>query len=420
MKKVFVFFMLIAVLWGISATPYAINWGNIQLNEEYEQNLLDFMNIYPSISYCDILNKETKNVELDIAHKLLEYLQSQPSINYDEEVLKLFVMRCLYNYDEVSSKQMEEVFFSICERYGDKAEHHWVYGNYLVSAGKSVDGKTQLETYMEKKEYYINLYFLENYAYSQLMCGMPLTAYYTITNGNMILEDDVPNQQLLTMIKNSINESSVDEDYSYEILWRISQEEGDFRHIYSTILGFSFPVKGHWGLSLHSFTKTSPAMLIASPKDFMLNGSPLGISILVMAFPESVNSDNTANTFLSLPIISKETIEIDGVEFEKYVYENLSSYNDARNGARGYIFIGTVEPGKNSGARVEHEIDLSKISINSDEGSEGSNVAYYSLPPAYKRINESVKYFFLIDSCNAIAEETEQLIDELFEMVRFD
>ena len=58
------------------------------------------------------------------------------------------------------------------------------------------------------------------------------------------------------MIKNSINESSVDEDYSYEILWRISQEEGDFRHIYSTILGFSFPVKGHWGLSLHSFTKT--------------------------------------------------------------------------------------------------------------------------------------------------------------------
>ena len=104
---------------------------------------------------------------------------------------------------------MEEVFFSICERYGDKAEHHWVYGNYLVSAGKSVDGKTQLETYMEKKEYYINLYFLENYAYSQLMCGMPLTAYYTITNGNMILEDDVPNQQLLTMIKNSIKELKI-------------------------------------------------------------------------------------------------------------------------------------------------------------------------------------------------------------------
>ena len=37
MKKVFIFFMLITMVCGISATPYAINWGNIQAKEEYEQ-----------------------------------------------------------------------------------------------------------------------------------------------------------------------------------------------------------------------------------------------------------------------------------------------------------------------------------------------------------------------------------------------
>ena len=30
-------------------------------------------------------------------------------------------------------------------------------------------------------------------------------------------------------------------------------------------------------------------------------------------------------------------------EFTKYTYENLEQYNDARNGARGYIFTGKID-----------------------------------------------------------------------------
>ena len=43
------------------------------------------------------------------------------------------------------------------------------------------------------------------------------------------------------------------------------------------------------------------------------------------------------------PIINTENIKIDNKDFTKYTYENLEQYNDARNGARGYIFTGKID-----------------------------------------------------------------------------
>ena len=69
------------------------------------------------------------------------------------------------------------------------------------------------------------------------------------------------------------------------------------------------------------------------------------------------------------------------------------------------------------GARVEHEIDLYSLVQNRENK---SNPTYYAFPPTYKRIDEPMNYIILVDSCNVIAEETQDLINELFEKVRFD
>lgn len=423
MKKVFIVicFLLVIIYGNVLASPAALNFDNLEGDTTFEELILAFGNAFNAISYCDIQNKTEKLDELETAKNLLAYLdnkaQNQP-LNYDEEILSLLVMRCLYNFDEMPSLKIENLFLSLNEKYPDKAEHHWIYGNFVASMGNAIKAKTELETYMKMKNYYINHFFISDYSYVQYLCGMPLNAYYTITNGGNIPENEVNDQQKLFLIKNTIKEPSLENQYSANEVWRFSGKEDDFYYLYSTMLGISFPVKGDWNVQTSGLDDNKAIISMISISDFQLNGSPLGISLLIMAYPESIYSETVKEKLLSgFPIINTENIKIDNKEFTKYTYENLEQYNDARNGARGYIFTGKIDLQGFDGARVEHEIDLYSLIQNRENK---SNPTYYAFPPTYKRIDEPMNYIILVDSCNVIAEETQDLINELFEKVRFD
>ena len=423
MKKVFIVIcLLLVIIYGnVLASPAALNFDNLEGDATFEELFLAFGNAFNAISYCDIQNKAEKLDELETAKNLLAYLdnkaQNQP-LNYDEEILSLLVMRCLYNFDEMPSLKIENLFLSLNEKYPDKAEHHWIYGNFVASMGNAIKAKTELETYMKMKNYYINHFFISDYSYVQYLCGMPLNAYYTITNGGNIPENRVNDQQKLFLIKNTIKETSLENQYSANEVWRFSGKEDDFYYLYSTMLGISFPVKGDWNVQTSGLDDNKAIISMISISDFQLNGSPLGISLLIMAYPESIYSETVKEKLLSgFPIINTENIKIDNKDFTKYTYENLEQYNDARNGARGYIFTGKIDLQGFDGARVEHEIDLYSLVQNRENK---SNPTYYAFPPTYKRIDEPMNYIILVDSCNVIAEETQDLINELFEKVRFD
>ena len=424
MKKMFIMIcLLLVIIYGnVLASPAALNFDNLPEGDAtFEELFLAFGNAFNAISYCDIQNKAEKLDELETAKNLLAYLdnkaQNQP-LNYDEEILSLLVMRCLYNFDEMPSLKIENLFLSLNEKYPDKAEHHWIYGNFLASMGNATKAKTELETYMKMKNYYINHFFISDYSYVQYLCGMPLNAYYTITNGGNIPENEVNDQQKLFLIKNTIKEPSLENQYSANEVWRFSGKEDDFYYLYSTMLGISFPVKGDWNVQTSGLDDNKAIISMISISDFQLNGNPLGISLLIMAYPESIYSESVKEKLLSgFPIINTENIKIDNKDFTKYTYENLEQYNDARNGARGYIFTGKIDLQGFDGARVEHEIDLYSLVQNRENK---SNPTYYAFPPTYKRIDEPMNYIILVDSCNVIAEETQDLINELFEKVRFD
>ena len=424
MKKVFIVIcLLLVIIYGnVLASPAALNFDNLPEGDTtFEELFVAFGNAFNAISYCDIQNKAEKLDELETAKNLLAYLdnkaQNQP-LNYDEEILSLLVMRCLYNFDEMPSLKIENLFLSLNEKYPDKAEHHWIYGNFVASMGNAIKAKTELETYMKMKNYYINHFFISDYSYVQYLCGMPLNAYYTITNGGNIPENEVNDQQKLFLIKNTIKEPSLENQYSADEVWRFSGKEDDFYYLYSTMLGISFPVKGDWNVQTSGLDDNKAIISMISISDFQLNGSPLGISLLIMAYPESIYSETVKEKLLSgFPIINTENIKIDNKDFTKYTYENLEQYNDARNGARGYIFTGKIDLQGFDGARVEHEIDLYSLVQNRENK---SNPTYYAFPPTYKRIDEPMNYIILVDSCNVIAEETQDLINELFEKVRFD
>lgn len=416
MKKIFLSaYIILSVIFIAAASPAAINFDNLPKDEKFQTLFLDFGNAYYSISYSDFNNKDAKKNDLKAANALYSYLKKKKKANYDERLLKLLAGRCLYNYDEISFSDVENDFNALEKDFPENAEHHWIYGNFLVSAGKTLEGKNELEKYMDMKNYYIGSFFIENYAYAQHMCDMPFNAYYTMTNGGSIPEENIQNQELLGIIKNHIKESSSQEEYETKQVWRLSQEENGYYYLYSTMLGISFPIKGSWVLNYKEFFEGNPAMCMLKIDGFNLNEKPGSISFLMMVYPQSFNPDASKDKLInSFNIIKKETEEINKKNFDKYTYEDLSKYNDARKGSRGYIYTATIKPGKWAAVKCEHPVDLSQLKGNSGE------IGYFAITPSQNRLQEPVTVIMLIDSCNAFIEQTDDLLKELFSKAIFD
>ena len=223
--------VILSLIFTAAASPAAINFDRLPKDEKFEALLLDFGNAFYSISYSDFNNKDAKKDALKAAAALYSRLKKIKKANYDERLLKLLAGRCLYNYDEVTFSDVENDFKALEKDFPENAEHHWIYGNFLVSSGRTLEGNNQLEKYMEMKNYQINGFFIENYAYALQMCDMPFNAFYTITNGGNIPEENVQNQELLKIIKNHIKESSSQEKYETKQVWRLSQEENGYYYL---------------------------------------------------------------------------------------------------------------------------------------------------------------------------------------------
>ena len=418
MKKIlFVITLLIGSLAKIAASPAAINFDNLPKNDKFQSLLLDFGNAYEAIKFPYVQSKAlnvqapSRATELEAAKKLYEFLEKQKKSNYDMEVLKLLTMRCLYNFDELNSSKMEKEFSRINKKYSKNAEHHWVYGNFLVTAGKPVDGMKELEKYLDMKNGMIGSFFIYDYAYAQFLSNMPLSAYYTITNGGSIPEKEIDNVQLLNLIKNLIKESSSSETYTKEQVWKVSQKKDEWNYVYSTMLGISIPCKDNWGLKLQPFTSKTPAVCILNPNDFSVAGNKVGISVLLLAYPESLYDDSVKQNYVNMfNTKGRSIVKISDNDFEKYEIEDLSRYNDVRKGARCYLYISKIQPNKYAGAMCEHSFDFS--SIKKDNHS--NEPSYFKFEPAQNRLNEPVNIIILVDSCNALAEETDKLLEDMF------
>ena len=420
-KNVISVIFLLNFGFSLFASPAAINFKNISLDNKYVKLVDDFLSVFSSISYYDFQNKDKKTPEMKKAYTLYKYLIKKENKNYDEELLTLLTMRCLYNFDKVSFPEVEECFNEINKKYSENAEQNWIYGNFLVSTSKIVEGKKSLEKYMQLKNYYINQAFIDDYTYAQFMCATPLHAYYTLTNSMSISEEEIQNQQLLNMIKSNILESSSSEQYKAEDVWKVGKDEEGHFFISSTMLGVSLPIKGHWNVNYFPFSSKSAAMCQLAIKDFTLNNLPLGITIMTLIFPESMYNDAIEKALVkSLNIVKKESVEISKKDFTKYTYEDLSKYNDERKGSRGYLFTSKIIPNKFSGIRCEKPVDISSIINQKNSDNDDSESRFFRFSPSYKRLNEPVNVLILVDSCNAKIKETDILLEELFEKAIFE
>ncbi len=416
MKKVLltVAFFVICLVQAFSS-PAAIDFLKLPRDEKFIAYFQDFIeNSYDSLRNADI-NKESKVDLLKKTENFYSYLQSIDKKDYDLLLLKLLLMRCLYNYDVISSAKIEEEVDYLNKNFPKKAEHHWIYGNFLVTSGKNVQGCKEIEKYMDMKDGMVNVFLIEDYACAQMMGGKYLNALYTLTNGGTIPEEEIENQALLKRIKINIEDTSVTESYEQKDVWKITRKQDDgYRYVCSTMLGISVPCKENWKLNLTPYTPGSPVICNLGINDYSVDGHSVGINMLVSAYTDSIFNDSVKKKILkTFPKTKKEKIKIGDNKFEKYTLKDLSKYNDIRKGFKGYVYVSKIVPDQFSGAGCEFDVDLQNLEYS-------GTGKFYHVRPSKKRFAEPLYIVIVVDSCMALEKETSDIVAEILSKSVFE
>ena len=92
-----------------------------------------------------------------------------------------------------------------------------------------------------------------------------------------------------------------------------------------------------------------------------------------------------------------------------YTYENPELYNDDRKGMKLVFLIFTVPYNEFSGISFEKQVDFS----NSFSDENSGNVKYFQFKKQLKRLDTPVTCLILLDSCNAVFEESQAWMESI-------
>lgn len=405
----------VAVTASLSASPGAINFNNVPQTDEFNEKLIAFMTAYPYLRYW--ANK-TYEEQTQAAQILLDELNSIKKPNVDEQLLKLLVMRCLYNQDKCTSQEIENLYKSIVKKFPKCAEVHWLYGNYLSTTTYSKKALEEMEKYLEMTDGNINLYFLEDYAVTNMTCDRKLRAFYDIKRYASALKKKPEDFEVYKTLKKQIIESSPDKTYTYDQIWsaKLVKQEGDknFYNFESSMIGTSIPVQGSWELKYTGYEDNQIVTALIKPDPVKFKGESIGFSMILFVSPKTTS---VMDSLAGAEILKTEKKVYNGVEWTVYTYEDKSRYQDIRKGAKGYVYTATIEPTEVSGLNCETPLDLN-LMLSQTNGNEQIN--YYKTKKTFTRLNIPLQYTIFVDSCNAIDKETEKFLDKFMSEAIFE
>lgn len=423
MKKFILLLCSLFVIGSLSfASPATLNFSNLSEERLPMDQYVMFMNYYEVLKYPAMQVDEEFEKALVNAEKFNESLKKLKKPNYDESLLRLIVLRCLYNYDRVTSKDVEDFYNALNKKYKNKAEHHWVYGNYLGTTFSNLKAMEEMQTYMEMVDYSVNPFFMSDMAYISLLSGCPISALDELTIGGQVPAESLY-PDLYKAIQGQIKTSDPKKSYSAEEIWKMGcrlNEPEDLR-FFSTMLGVSLPLKEDWGINAMGYSD-DVAIVLLTPPAFKVKKDNITIQILITLTRKNSKKKNRIDPFANLknPVLLNEKQEVRSLTFDVYKDEDPEVYNDdVRKGAVRYVYIGTTDHQDNNGMSVEYPLDMEKIYKKSANNENGIN-KYFSQKPAYLRFNEEFDVVILVDSCKAVEKQTEELMKDFMTHVVFE
>lgn len=422
MKKViFVLFLLIfASVTGFSQT-FALKESDLPSDEDFVSKYTTFKNYQKySISWVSEWKFDvSRDLVIDELNDFDSFLNDVPEKNYDISLLKGIVKMNLYNFDEINYSTVDEYLNQIKEKYPDEYRTWWMTAFFYNGASpyKAFDEITKAEELrgglIQLDDFVID--FLSDYIYISLTCGMNQHANYALNCLCNYTKRKPESYSFYQMLNSRLIETSIEDSYQKNEVWNVSLIDKKL-YIESTMLGASIKTDENQEGKIFGFEKGFSYIFLQSPV-FKFDENKTTTTSLAIYFyagkTEAEVNESMNRTVQKTDPNGKVTplgnYKINDFLAHYYTYENPELYNDERKGMKLVFLIFTVPYNEFSGISFEKQVDFS----NSFSDENSGNVKYFQFKKQLKRLDTPVTCLILLDSCNAVFEESQAWMESI-------
>ena len=413
------FCVLILCSFAFSAELEHINYGSLQNIDAYRNELVfaynhqDFFNHYTFDDYWNFNYTRAECVEnLTTLYNLL--LENEEPENQEYLLLKGIIASYLYNLDETSFySQALDNFLAIQALPSYDYRCLWFLGNFYIDSVRLNDGLELLKSVQELiPEEYIHPDFFYDYAMSLHTASMPMKALDAFEKYEKYSGKSIQQNSIYNSIRNLIHEydgSDTDSD-----MLMIRQARNGKNGLILKPFGLWFSLPENADVSAAQFLEKQ-YMMIYYLTAKRADGSDVRYTTLMISNVADTIEETAAyqqfercsGMFANFWQVDMFPERDDIIVFE---YSDPNAYVD-RGGSHGYAVL-VIEPWtETSDANMDY-CDTSFLES-------GGGYQYFTMRDFYKRYNGYAVHFFLLDSCEAILEESKNQFFEFFNNCQF-
>ena len=389
-----------------------INYGNLEKIDAYRNDLIfvyNHQNYFSSYVFDDYWNLNYSRAEcvekLTTLYNLL--LENEEPENQEYLLLKGIVAAYLYNLDAmVFYTDAVETFMKIEELPSYDYRCLWFLANFYfdsIKFEKGLDLYNQVETLIPEE--YLHPSFFYDYAVSLHSASMPAKSLKTFEkyekySGNSIQQNSIYNS--IKKIEHEYDGSDTESD-----MLMIGQTRNGKNGLILRPFGLWFSVPENWDIKISGFTEKLYILqsnLTAKKSD----GIEVGYTILMLSsVSDEIEETAAYNQYLSSfdRFANVQEVNMFPDREDIFVLEcsDPSMYSNL-GGSHGYVVLVVKPWTENADADMDVCVNLSL------EG----GAQYFRMRDFYNRYKGYAVHFLMLDTCEAIFEESkEQFFDFL-------
>jgi hypothetical protein len=332
-------------------------------------------------------------------------LVSSHGADVDLRLLDLTLLQYLYNLDAPGAgDRFREMSQRASEDFPGDYRPRWFRGEFFADAGRSVEAVAEYQSFLGSVQALDQVVpsALWDYAKAAYLATMVRTSAVVCQKFAQRTGQDLAQVPLYGIVSERLVTTDPGATYAAPDLWSVDAP-GETQTVYSQVLGFRARVPGSWKLGFGGYSQGRAALTAQPPAIVSSQGKAITIHVVatfstVAASLGDLMATNLRSLGSDYTVAAPVPRHLGSTDFLVSRVTNSHLYPD-RGGMAGYAVFVACPYSETAGYNLDQP----------RRPPAGSGTSYFQVQARQDRVPAPVYEMILVDSCQEIAAETDQL-----------
>ena len=361
------------------------------------------------------LPKETAVARLTSFSDKLEPLEALNPEDIDLALLLLTLYQYEYNLEFHAARPKFEALAPLLEtRFSQDYRPLWFAAEFLANSSKTKEAIEKYQLFIGAAEdlQTVHPLALVDYANACAIGGMRRTAAIALRTYAARTNLDLKKFPFYGYVMTTLTTFEAKQDYEAKVIWTVDRDE-KWEYVQSTFLGFQVHSDVQWKQTLTDYKDGAAAVTITPQVVVSPRGNKIQPHFAVQLSTVPPSLDASMDQFLGKlgPDFTKGKATervVHGITYRIVPVSNSALYPGV-GGMVGYAIFAVSKDTETAGFNLERPRDLPNE----------AGLKYYRPLPTPDRLHGDVYVTIIVDSAGEIQAETDKLLDEVLDHMRF-